>query len=114
MMGTNIFLLNPSHSKKSRLDEAYNNHLFNILNTIDEEGETRWETYSIIIEQLVRQGKGNYLKEIKYRLSDGENPNEVILNIIERESENVDCSTWFFKRRVEEYLEDDYFRRFYL
>lgn len=57
MMGTNIFLLNPSHSKKSRLDEAYNNHLFNILNTIDEEGETRWETYSIIIEQLVRQAK---------------------------------------------------------
>jgi hypothetical protein len=114
MMGTNIFLLNPSHSKKSRLDEAYNNHLFNILNTIDEEEETRWETYSIIIEQLVRQGKGNYLKEIKYRLSDGENPNEVILNIIERESENVDSLTWFFKRRVEEYLEDDYFRRFYL
>jgi len=113
-MGTNIFLLNPSHSKKSRLDEAYNNHLFNILNTIDEEEETRWETYSIIIEQLVRQGKGNYLKEIKYRLSDGENPNEVILNIIERESENVDSLTWFFKRRVEEYLEDDYFRRFYL
>jgi hypothetical protein len=63
---------------------------------------------------LVRQGKGNYLKEIKYRLSDGENPNEVILNIIERESENVDSLTWFFKRRVEEYLEDDYFRRFYL
>ena len=113
MMGTNIFLLNPSHSKKSKLDEAYNNHLINILKSIDEEGEDRWETYSIIIEQLVKQGKGHYLKEIKYRLSDGENPNEVILSIIERESEDIDSLTWFFKRRVEEYLEDDYFRKFY-
>jgi hypothetical protein len=114
MMGTNIFLFNSAHSKKSKLDKAYNEHLKNIIHSINEEEEGRWETYSVIIEQLVKQGKDNYLEEIKYRLTDGENPNEVILSIIEKESDNVDALTWFFKKRVEEYLEEDYFKRFYI
>jgi hypothetical protein len=113
MMGSNIFLLTPGHGKKSILDSAYNRHLNNVLKTIDEEEETRWETYSFIIELLISQGKQTYLEELKYRLSDGENPNTVILNIIERESDNIDSVTWFFKRRIEEYLEEDFFKRFY-
>jgi hypothetical protein len=113
MMGTNIFLLTPGHGKKSILDNAYNQHLNNVLKTINEEEETKWETYSFIIELLISQGKKTYLQEIKYRLSDGENPNAVILDIIDRESDNIDSLTWFFKRRIEEYLEEDFFRRFY-
>lgn len=112
-MGTNILLLKSGRTKKSILDNAYNQHLENILKTIDDEEESKWETYSFIIEELVNQGKKTYLEEIKYRLSDGENPNEVILDILERESDDIDDLLWFFKRRIEEYLEDDFYKRFY-
>lgn len=113
-MGNDIFLLTPSRSKKSKLDNAYNQHVNNVLKTINEEEEMRWETYSLIIELLMEQGKTQYLEELKYRFSDGENPNAVILDIIEKESENVDSLTWLLKRRIEEYLEEDYFKRFYI
>lgn len=112
-MGTNILLLTPGHGKKSTLDKAYNRHLININNSLDEESQSRWETYSFIIERLIEDGKEIYLKEIKYRLTDGENPNEVILDILNRESENMDGLTWMLKRRVEEFLEEDFFKRFY-
>jgi hypothetical protein len=111
-MGTNI-LLTPGHGKKSTLDKAYNQHLRNVLHTLDEDLEARWETYSFVIELLIEEGKQHYLNEIKYRFSDGENPNEVILDILERESEHMDGMTWMLKRRVEEFLEEDFFKRFY-
>ena len=111
-MDTNIFLLKPSHSKKSTLDKAYYKHINNILSTLNEEDEGRWEIYSVIIQQLVGQGKEDYFKEIKYRLTDGEDPNSVILDVINRESEDMDSLTWFFKKKIEEYVEDDYLKRF--
>lgn len=113
-MGTNILLLTPGAGKKSILDKAYNKHLTNILNELNEELETRWETYSFIIERLIQDGKAIYLKEIKYRLTDGENPNEVILDILEREAENMDGLTWMLKKRIEEFIEEDFFRNFYI
>lgn len=112
-MGTNILLLTPGHGKKSTLDKAYNQHLKNIINTLDEDIQTRWETYSFIIERLIEEGKEIYLKEIKYRLSDGENPNVVILDILERESDHMDGLVWMLKKRIEEFLEEDFFRKFY-
>ena len=114
MMRNNNFLFQPGHSKKSTLDKAYQKHVNNLLKTLDEDEEYRWDSYSIVIEQLMQQGKKNYFDELKYRVSDGENPNKVMLDIIEREYENIDGLTWYFKRRIEEYLEEDYFKRFYL
>ena len=114
MMGPNIFLLNPSHGKASKLDFEYHKHIIKVIETLSEEDEERWEIYSAVIEQLINDGKNHYFKEIKYRLTDGENPNEVILDILEKENENIDGSMWFFKRRIEEYIDDDYFKRFLL
>lgn len=111
-MEANNFLFSASQGKKTALDKAYYNHINTIIETLDEGEEERWETYSIIIQELVNQGKGDYLNEIKYRLTDGENPNTIILDIIEREVDEVTAIIWFLKRRVEEYLEDDNIRRF--
>lgn len=113
-MRNDNFLLNPNHSKKTILDKAYIKHVNNLLQTLDEEGQDRWETYRVILELLMEDGKTNYFNELKYRISDGENPNIVMLDIINREGENIDGLIWNFKKRVEEYLEDDYFKRFYL
>ena len=111
-MGANIFLLKPTHGGKSTLDKAYFKYVDNIARTLNEEEENRWEIYSIIIEQLIKQGKGEYLTEIKYRISDGEDPNDIFLSIIEREAENVDGLIWSFKKVIEEFIDDDYFNKF--
>jgi hypothetical protein len=106
------FLLKAGRSKRTTLDKAYNKHVICILETLDEEKENRWETYNLVIQQLMSQNKGEYFKEIKYRLTDGEDPSKVILDIIEREIDEVDGLIWFLKRRIEEYIEDDYFSKF--
>jgi len=108
------FLLRAGNGKTSTLDKAYNKHINCVLQTLDDELEFRWETYNLIIMQLVKQGKINYFKEMKYRLTDGEDPNEIILDILEREVDDMDGLIWFLKRRVEEYIEEDFFNKFLL
>jgi hypothetical protein len=46
-------------------------------------------------------------------MTDGENPNQIILDIIHRHSDTVDGMIWFLKRRVEEYLEEDFYKKFF-
>jgi hypothetical protein len=112
-MEANNFFIKAGQGKTTTLDKAYCKHISSIIETLDEEKEGRWETYNIIIQELINEGKGKYFDEIKYRLTDGENPNQVILDIIERDIDGVSGLIWFLKRRLEEYLEDDFFRRFY-
>ena len=112
-MEANNFLFKAGQGKKTALDKAYYKHINTIISTLDEEKEGRWETYNIIIQELINGGKGDYFQEIKYRLTDGEDTNEVMLNIIERDVDEVNGLIWLLKRRIEEYLEDDYIRRFY-
>lgn len=112
-MEANKFIFRAGQGKRTTLDKAYNKHITNIIETLDEEKECRWETYNIIIQELINGGKGEYFEEIKYRLTDGEDPNQVMLDIINREVDEVSGLIWFLKRRIEEYLEDDYLRTFY-
>jgi hypothetical protein len=112
-MGTNIFLNTTCQTTRTRLDKVYNQHINCLFETLDEEDEIRWETYGLVIDQLLNQGHKNVLKEIKYRLTDDENPNSVMLDLITRYSDCMDGLIWLLKRRIEEYLEDDFFKRFY-
>lgn len=112
-MGANNFLVTTCQTKKTRLDKLYYEHVNSLLNNLNEEDEIRWETYGLIIENLVSQGNHNILKEVKYRMTDGENPNEIILDLIHRHSDTADGMIWFLKRRVEEYLEEDFYKKFF-
>ena len=102
-----------SQGKNSTLDKAYNRHIIKLFNELDEEKQERWETYNIIIQELINEGKLDTFSEIKYRVTDGEDPNDVILEIIERYGDEMNTIVWFLKRRIEEYQEDDNLRRFY-
>jgi hypothetical protein len=112
-MGVNNFLVTTCQLKKTRLDKLYYDHVNYLLSGIDEDEEIKWETYGLIIENLLNQGDKNLLEELKYRMTDGENTNEIILDMIHRHSESVDGIVWFLKRRVEEYLEDDFYKKFF-
>jgi hypothetical protein len=111
-MEAKFFLLSERQNKKTTLDKAYQKHISYILQTLDEEKENRWETYSLVISEINKMSVKGYVNELKYRLTDGEDPNKVILDIIEREIETMDSLVWFLKRRIEEYLEDDFYNRF--
>ena len=113
-MKANNFLFKANHGKITLLDQAYNKHIKSIIETLDDEKESRWETYNLVIQELINQGKGNYIDEIKYRLTDGEDPSDVMLDIIDRETDSVNGLIWFLKRRIEEYIDDDFFNQFYL
>lgn len=113
-MGTRIFLLQGVNGKKTVLDRAYKKHVNNIMTTLDDEKEDRWETYDTVITELMRQGKNKYYEEIKYRLTDGEDPNVVMLSVIERELEDADGLFVSLKRRIEDYMEEDFIKRFLL
>jgi hypothetical protein len=112
-MKANEFIYKVSQGKNSTLDKAYYKHINNLFDDISEEKQERWETYNIIIGQLVEDGKLQSFSEIKYRLTDGEDPNAVILDILERFTDEMNSTLWFLKRKLEEYKEDDYLSRFY-
>ena len=107
------FIFKAGQGKTTTLDRAYFNHINHLLNSSDEEKEERWECYNVIARELVNQGKGDYFTELKYRITDGEDPNYVILDIIGRDINIVNDLVWFFKRRIEEYVEEDFINRFY-
>ena len=107
-------LVQASQVKNTTLDRAYKKHIVNTQITFDEEEEERWETYNLIVNSLIKNDNYNYVAEMKYRVTDGENLNEVLLNFIERNVLEIDGLVWLLKRRIEEYLEDDFLKRFYV
>ena len=111
-MEPNNFLFKSNKGKRTTLDKAYNKHISNIFLTLDDEKESRWETYNVIMQELMNQNKSDYFAELKYRLTDGEDPNAVILDIIEKNIDELAGLIWFLKRRLEEYRDDDYLNRF--
>lgn len=110
-MEVSNFILKTGRGKNTTLDKAYSNLINKVLSTDSESEQERWETYNLIIKELLKAGHGDFFPEIKYRLTDGENPNEVIVDIIQR-SENVSGLVWQLKRKIDEYVEEDYFKRF--
>ena len=100
--------------KSTNLDREYVRLINDILTTNDEERSGRWETYNLIIREFFSIDNGQYFQEIKYRLTDNEDPNKVILDILSRyEPEDLGGWIWILKRRVEEYMDDDTYQRFF-
>jgi len=112
-MNTKNILFKSGGNRRTNLDKAYNSHIINLFKGLDEERKARWETYNLIVEVLTESTKKDFMEEIKYRVTDGEDPNIILMDIINRESENVDGLIWFLKRRVEEYIDEDFFGRFF-
>jgi len=94
------------------LDKKYNNFIQNSLSNTDEETIERWFTYEAIMSDLIGLNKIHYFEEIKYRLTGGEDPNELILEIINRDNE-LKTHLWAHLRRLNDYKNEDLIKRFY-
>lgn len=93
--------------KFSMLDKLYRDFVINSLVNFDDETITRWEIYNTIMSELVNIGKHESFQEIKYRVTDGENPNLVMLDIINKFCEDNDL-IWLLKPTVEVFVIEDF------
>ena len=110
------FVLSKSNNKKSNslLDKEYKRLINKIIQNSTEIEEVRWGTYNLIIKELISLHDCEYFEEIKYRLTDGENPNEVLIDVIARYNpDDLSYLITFLMKRVEEYWEEDFLKRFY-
>lgn len=64
------------------LNNEFNLYVFNkkYKSTIEE--KRKWDLYYSIIEELTHMGDYNNVNEIKYRITDGEEPSEVLMEKI--------------------------------
>lgn len=112
-MRANNFILKASQGKNTPLDRAYQKLIIDIKGNLNEEQEERWETYNLLIEELLGCGNLETFQEIKYRLTDNEDPNKVMLDIIARFENERDSIYHILRIRIEEYLEEDFLKRFH-
>jgi len=99
--------------RHSNLDKEYNKFLDNTLKSIDnDEILHRWDTYNLIMEELVNLGEIDLFNEIKYRLTDGEDPNLVIISILDK-FQNDSGFLWLIRKTIENYIEEDFENQFY-
>lgn len=109
------FIVKKGSGKNTILDKQYSELINQVIVKMDDETEERWETYNLIIKELFNIDDGEYFQEIKYRLTDGEDANKVLLDIISRyASDELTFLAYFLSKRVEEYAEEDFLRRFYI
>jgi hypothetical protein len=64
------------------------------------------------MEELLRLGEVDLFNEVKYRFTDGEEPNLVIINILDR-FQNNSGFLLLIRKTIEAYIEDDFENLFY-
>jgi hypothetical protein len=107
------FTVKAGSGKYSNLDREYDKFVKKTIADIDNENKLfRWETYNLIMDELLKDGMVNLFDEIKYRLTDGEDPNDVMIDVLKNVT-NSNGFLWLMKKRVVEYKEEDFYNRFY-
>ena len=103
-----------SSGKNTVLDKLYIDAVNNFLSNGSEDVQARWEIYNLIIKEFLDIDGGKFFSEFKYRVTGGENVNKIILDIFSRcEPERLSGLIWFLKKRVEEFMDEDLYKRFY-
>lgn len=108
------FIVKKHNSKTSKLDKDYTRFIEGVISNKNEQIEERWEIYNLIIRELFEIDDCKFFEEIKYRITDNESPNVVLLDIISRYStEEVTYLLYSMGKKLEEFEEEDFFKRFY-
>jgi hypothetical protein len=71
----------------------------------------RLEVYDLIMSELISSNLINTFEEVKYRITDGENPNKIMLEVINRQDYDSTI-VWLLKNRIQSFIEEDFLRRF--
>ena len=105
-------ILNFGLKESKILNKTFNNLITKMLHQMDDSELSRLTTYDIILNEWIDEEKMTYLDELKYRVTDGENINQVLLDIIKNdEIPSYICINQ--KHTLKEYLSEDTFKVFY-
>lgn len=105
------FTIKTGSGKYSKLDKLYQKYLLNIIENLDDNHLHRFDVYDVIVNELIKMGEDKSFGELKYRLTDGENPNLVMLDIVNR-YENQNAMIWLMGREIYKFMDEDIFSRF--
>ena len=105
-------ILNFGLKESKILNKTFNNLITKMLHQMDDSELSRLTTYDIILNEWIEEEKMSYLDELKYRVTDGENINQVLLDIINNdELPSYICVNQ--KHTLKEYFSEDNFKLFY-
>lgn len=108
----NNTLLNFGSNESRTLNKEFNNLITKILKAMTDEELLRVYTYDVILNEWLEEEKISYIDEFKYRVTDGEDMNEVFLDIIESDSmASFICINQ--KEILKDYITEDKFKNFY-
>ena len=110
-MGDFDFTIKAGSGKFNKLDKLYRDYVINSIKNNNESGVFRWEVYNIIMNELINIGRYDSFEEVKYRITGGENPNEVMLEMFGRFLESNHLM-WIMKGEIENFMEEDIINRF--
>jgi hypothetical protein len=100
-------VIKSNSGKFNKLDKLYRDFVINSLTNFDDDTITRWEVYNTIMSELVNIGSHETFQEIKYRVTDGENPNLIMLDIINRFCDDNDL-IWLLKSQIKAFVIEDF------
>lgn len=94
--------------KFSLLDQQYKD-LYEemVLNAETNKEIEKCDLQDMLLKNLVSQGEVTLFYEIKYRLTDGEDPMSVLLEVLQRR-EDLRSFLWDIEARIEDHMFDEY------
>tara|TARA_Y100000389_G_scaffold192433_1_gene219872 strand:- start:123 stop:461 length:339 start_codon:yes stop_codon:yes gene_type:complete len=95
------------------LDKEYNRYLEKTLKKIQNDDMLyRWDIYNLIMEELIKLNKLDLFDEVRYRITDDEDPNKVMIDILNR-TEVLSGFLWLVKKRINFFIDEDFENLFY-
>ena len=95
------------------LDKEYNRYLEKTINKIqDDDILYRWDIYNLIMEELIELDKLDLFDEVRYRITDDEDPNHVMIDVLDK-AEVLSGFLWLIKKRIKFFIDEDFENRFY-
>ena len=105
------FIIKAGNGKYNNLDKAYNNFIQKNVSSTNKETKLRFETYCLIMNELISMNELESFEEAKYRLTDGENPNHVMIDLIDKYKDDSH-TLWFIRKRIVDYIDEDFYNLF--
>jgi hypothetical protein len=105
-MESSIKLPKVGKKRINKLDRDYNKFIENLYDIHSEDSMNRLEIYNAVINELTTLDEQQTINELKYRITDGENPNSVILDIINRYSVESHFM-WLISKNIEQFIYED-------
>lgn len=100
------------HGKFNILDKAYDKFIKESLRKGDDNDIERWDLYNAIMVDLVYLEKMDYFDEAKYRITGGENPNDVMLSMIDKDIDTQTALSWY-REKINYFKDWDIISRFF-